>query len=382
MSFVTHLECSRTGETTAHDRLRGLSSDGAPLLVRYDLQAAGKAVSKSDLTGRAFDMWRLRELLPLPAGADRVSLGEAVTPLIDLGRRADEHKLARLFFKDESRLPTGSFKARGMAMAVSMAKHFGVQVLAVPTAGNAGAAAAAYGARAGMAVHVFMPEDTAQETIELIRFLGAQGTQVDGLIDACGRRVREGTAEMGWHDLSTLAEPYRIEGKKTMGLELAEQMGWTLPDVIYYPTGGGTGFIGMWKAFRELAEIGWLDVQLPRMVAVQTEGCHPIVDAYRRGLDVVPEPWADVRTEVHGVRVPKALGDFLILRVIKESGGHGVAPSDEEAHAARNALAQQDGVAASLEGALCYAALQHELAEGRVRPGERVAIFNTGACIL
>lgn len=379
-SYVTHLECSETGERHADDRLHGLSHAGKPLLVRYDLAAVAGAVTKRDLVDRPADMWRYRELLPLSAGDPVVSLGEAMTPLIRLP--GPDARGGACFFKDEGRLPTGSFKARGMALAVTMAKRFGRTRIAVPTAGNAGAAAAAYGARAGLEVFVFAPEDTPAVTLHEIAYHGATLHQVDGLINRCAERLRERTAAMGWHDLSTLAEPYRIEGKKTMGLELAEQLDWTLPDVIYYPTGGGTGFIGMWKAFQELTAIGWLDVKLPRMVVVQTEGCHPIVDAHRRGLEAVPEPWADVRTEVHGVRVPKALGDFLILKVMQESGGHGVAPTDEDAHAARNALAREDGVAASLEGALCYAALQQDLAEGRVGPGEKVAIFNTGSCIL
>jgi len=380
-SFVSHLECSVTGEDFPHDRLHGLSPVGAPLLVRYDLDRIAAAVTKGDLLKRSPDMWRLRELLPFSPDTKLIQLGESVTPLVALNRAARAQGLGDIVVKDEGRLPTGSFKARGMALAVTMAKHFGATRIAVPTAGNAGAAAAAYGARAGMDVHVFMPEDTPEANIAQIAFHGAQGHRVDGLIDECGRRLRERTAQEGWHDLSTLAEPYRIEGKKTMGLELAEQMEWQLPDAIYYPTGGGTGFIGMWKAFCELRAIGWIGGKLPRMVAVQSDGCHPIVDAWKKGLDHVPKPWGPVTTMVPGTRVPKPLGDRLILKTIKESDGFATAASDDEALEAQSELATQEGFAACLEGALCYAALKKDVAAGRLEKGDKVVVFNTAVSL-
>ena len=373
--YVSHLECSASGERIPHDHLHGLSRAGAPLLVRYDLDAIGRDLDKRDLAARPTDMWRLRELLPCCGLDTLVSLGEAATPLVPV-----EHpgvKPGCLLFKDEGRLPTGSFKARGMALAVTMAKHFGKTRLAVPTAGNAGAAAAAYGACAGLETFVFLPEDTPEVTQREIGYHGARAYRVDGLINACAEIVRRGTAEMGWHDLSTLAEPYRLEGKKTMGLELAEQLGWTLPDVIYYPTGGGTGFIGMWKAFAELEAIGWIGPERPRMVAVQTDGCAPIVRAYEHGQDHVASPWDPVETEVHGVRVPKPLGDRLILQAIRESDGFAAAVSDREARDARSTLARDKGLHVSPEGAICYATYLQDLDAGRVTSEQRVVLFNT-----
>ncbi len=376
-SFVTHLECSESRERHDHDRLHGLSRAGKPLLVRYDLVAIAKAVSKDDLNRRAADMWRYRELLPMRSRDRLMSLGEARTPLIDLS--ADSAGHGYLLVKDEGRLPTGSFKARGMAVAVTMAKAFGVVRLAVPTAGNAGAAAAAYGARAGLDTFVFTPEDTSEVTVREIGYHGAKVFRVHGLINACAQIVRTRTQEMGWHDLSTLAEPYRIEGKKTMGLELAEQLGWALPDVIYYPTGGGTGFIGMWKAFDELEALGWIGPHRPRMVAVQTTGCAPIVRAFDDGMDHVPEPWDPVETDVPGVRVPKPLGDRLILNVVRESNGFAVAVSDEQAHATRERLARERGVHLCPEGAICYAACQADIAAGRVARDQHIVLFNTAS---
>ena len=380
-SFVSHLECSATGERFPHDRLYGLSPAGAPLLIRYYLERVAAAVTKQDLLARKSDMWRLRELLPLSSRSDPIQLGEAATPLVSLSRSARALGLGGLVVKDEGRLPTGSFKARGMAMAVTMARHFSVTRIAVPTAGNAGSAAAAYGARAGMEVHVFMPADTPEANVAQIELHGARGHRVDGLIDLCGRLLREGTAEQGWHDLSTLAEPYRIEGKKTMGLELAEQMGWKLPDAIYYPTGGGTGFIGMWKAFAELQAMGWIGAKLPRMVAVQSDGCRPIVDASERGLDHVPEPWAPVTTEIPGTRVPKPLGDRLILEVIEQSKGFATSASDDEALEAQSELGRREGFAACLEGALCYAALKKDVVAGRLGTSHSVILFNTATSL-
>ena len=375
--FVTHLECSETGERHDAGLLHGLSRAGKPLLVRYDLDAVRAAVSKEDLPGRPPDMWRYREFLPAADPARIVSLGEAMTPLIQLPRSAERLGAREIIIKDEGRMPTGSFKARGMALAVTMAKGFGQTRIAVPTAGNAGAAAAAYGARASMEVFVFTPEDTPEVTVREIAFHGARVYRVNGLVDRCARIVREGTETMGWHDLSTLEEPYRIEGKKTMGLELAEQLGWQLPDLIYYPTGGGTGFIGMWKAFAELEAVGWIGKRRPRMVAVQSPGCGPIVRAFEDGLDHVPARWDPVETSVHGIRVPKPIGDRLILKVVYESNGFATAASDEEAEAARAEMAREEGVHLCPEGALCYAAWKKDLAAGRAKPDERVVIFNT-----
>lgn len=374
---TTHLECSETGEHYPADRLHGLSRAGKPLLVRYDLDGIGRAVSKETMAGRPPDMWRWREFLPVQNVEGIVSLGEAVTPLVRLAHSAGQLGARDVIVKDEGRLPTGSFKARGMALAVTMAKHFGVRRIAAPTAGNAGAAAAAYAAAAGMEAFVFTPEDTPEATVREIAFHGARLFRVNGLINQCARIVREGTPIMGWHDLSTLEEPYRIEGKKTMGLELAEQLGWQLPDLIYYPTGGGTGFIGMWKAFEELEAMGWIGAARPRMVAVQSPGCGPIVRAFEAGLDHVAKPWAPVETGIHGVRVPKPLGDRLIMRVIYESNGFASDASDEAAAQARAEIARDDGVHLCPEGALCYAAWKEDLARGRVDRDERVVIFNT-----
>jgi threonine synthase len=373
-SHVSHLECSATGERYGNDRLHGLSRQGAPLLVRYHLSAVA-AVSKAEVASRAPDLWRYREFLPLPHDGARVSLGEPMTPLIHLAGLEAKTGAPKVYVKNEGRLPTGSFKARGLAMAVSLAKHHGKTRLVVPTAGNAGAAAA-YGARAGMEVFVFTPEDTPEMTVREIAFHGARVFRVNGLINACAKIVREGTGHMGWHDLSTLKEPYRIEGKKTMGFELDEQLGWSLPDVIYYPTGGGTGFIGMWKAFDEEHEIGWIDAHRPRMVAVQATGCHPIVSAAEAGLGHVPEPWARVDSKIHGIRVPKPLGDRLILAVIKASGGFGSIASDAEAEAARRHVIEREGAHLAIEGALCYAAYRGDLAAGRVSSSDHVVLFN------
>ena len=377
--FVTHLECSHTGEWHAADRLHGLSKAGKPLLVRYDLNAVREHVTRDSLRDRAPDMWRYREFLPMPCVLDIVSLGEFMTPLIRLSRIQKHLGAAEIIVKDEGRLPSGSFKARGMAMAVTMAKVFGKTRLAVPTAGNAGAAAAAYGSRAGMETFVFTPEDTPDVTAREIGYHVAKVYLVNGLVNDCARIVRGGTEIMGWHDLSTLEEPYRIEGKKTMGLELAEQLGWDVPDVIYYPTGGGTGFIGMWKAFAELEGIAWLGSRRPRMVAVQSTGCAPIVKAFEQGRESVDTAWEHVSTQIHGVRVPRPIGDRLILRIIRESSGHAVAVSDEAAVAARAEVARDEGLHLCPEGAICYDAYKQDLAGGRVSRDERVVLFNTAS---
>ena len=351
--FVTELECSRTGEKFDAGLIHGVSPSGAPLLVRYDLDAIRRNVARADLIGRPPDMWRYREFLPFRDSADIVSLGETMTPLVPLRDRSGG---GAVLVKDEGRMPTGSFKSRGIALAVTMAKCFGIKRIAMPTAGNAGAAVAAYCRRAGIEVYVFTPADTPEVTAREIGFHGAKVFLVDGLIDVCGRVVAEGAEPMGWFDMSTLKEPYRIEGKKTMGLELAEQLNWQLPDVIFYPTGGGTGLIGMWKGFQELAEIDWITGPLPRMVAVQSTGCGPIVRAFEAGEQEVSEPWRQVNTNIHGVRVPKPLGDRLILSAIYDSGGFAMAVDDRDVVEARAEIARREGLHLCPEGAACYVA--------------------------
>lgn len=373
--YVSHLVCSLTGDRLPHDRMRGLSASGAPLLVEYDIAAIAKAVDRDALSRRPPDMWMWRELLPIPPDARIFRLGEQATPLVPLPEEGADP--GSVCIKDEGHLPTGSFKARGMAVAVAMAKHFGARVLAVPTAGNAGAAAAAYGAAAGLDVHVVAPIDTPEITLRETAMYGARVEQVDGFIDACGQVVRRAVADRGWHDLSTLAEPYRLEGKKTIGLELAHQFNWSLPDVIYYPTGGGTGFIGMWKAFKELQRLGWIGARLPRMVSVQTDGCSPVKQALERGQESIETAWSPVTTAIPGVRVPKPLGGRLILQVIRDSGGHACSVADETALAVRAELAAHRGIHLCPEGAICVAALRDDLAAGRVGRDEKVVIFNT-----
>jgi threonine synthase len=376
-TFVTHLECSATGERYPADQLHNLSDAGKPLLVRYDLPAIAAAVDRDELAGRAPDLWRYREFLPVRPDYV-VSLGETTTPLIDLETSAARLGGGRVTVKDEGRLPTGSFKARGLVMAVSMAKQLGVTRLAMPTNGNAGAALAAYGSRAGIETFVFCPEDTPEINVREIALQGAHTYRVNGLIDVCGRIVGEGVDVAGWFDVSTLKEPYRIEGKKTMGLELVEQLGWRVPDVIFYPTGGGTGLIGMWKAFSELEAVGWLGRERPRMVAVQAEGCAPIVRAYEAGTEHA-ERWDGAHTVASGIRVPSAVGDFLILRAVRESGGFAIAVSDGSMDTARAQVAADDGLLLCPEGAATFAAYERSLADGRVSEEEHVVLFNCGS---
>jgi threonine synthase len=374
-TFVSHLECSASGERYEADALHNLSRAGKPLLVRYDLRAARAALTKQALTMRPRDLWRYRELLPVRRAQDIVSLGESVTPLISMRRLSRSLGAAEVLIKDESRLPTGSFKARGLVMAVSMAKALGVRHMAMPTNGNAGAALAAYGSRAGIRTTVFCPQDTPDVNVSEIALQGGSVYRVNGLIDDCGKIVAEGRAKLGWFDTSTLKEPYRIEGKKTMGLELAEQLGWRLPDVILYPTGGGTGLIGMWKAFAELEAIGFIGRQRPRMVAVQAVGCAPIVRAYEAGEEHAPR-WQDASTIAAGIRVPQALGDFLILRAVRESGGFAVAVPDDAIIAAVDEIARVEGFLMCPEGAATYAALKQGLADGRIRRDEQAVLLN------
>jgi threonine synthase len=374
-TFVTHLECSMTGERYPADELHNLSRAGKPLLVRYDLAGVKKSLSREALAQRPRDLWRYRELLPVRRIEDIVSLGEAVTPIVAMPKLAKMLATTEILVKDESRLPTGSFKARGLALAVSMAKALGVAHMAMPTNGNAGAALAAYASRAGIKTTVFCPQDTPEVNVREIALQGATVYRVNGLIDDCGKIVTQGQAKVGWFDTSTLKEPYRIEGKKTMGLELAEQLGWELPDVVLYPTGGGTGLIGMWKAFAELEAIGFIGKKRPRMVAVQAAGCAPIVRAYDAGAEHAPR-WEDAQTMAAGIRVPQAIGDFLVLRAVRESAGFAMAVADAAISAAIDEVARAEGLLLCPEGAATYAALKQGIADGRIRRDERALLFN------
>ncbi len=374
-TFVTHLECAATGMRHAADEIHNLSRAGKPLLVRYDLDGVKRAVSKDKLASRPPDLWRYRELLPVRRVQDIVSLGEAMTPLLPLPKLAAKLRGGEILVKDEGRLPTGSFKARGLVMAVSMAKAFGIKHMAMPTNGNAGAALAAYASHASIKTTIFCPEDTPEVNVSEIGLQGAAVYRVNGLIDDCGKLVAEGKAKVGWFDVSTLKEPYRIEGKKTMGFELAEQLGWTVPDIIFYPTGGGTGLIGMWKAFAELEAIGFIGHRRPRMVAVQAAGCAPMVRAYEEGVEQA-QRWENAQTIAAGIRVPQANGDFLILRAVRESGGFAIAVSDDAIAAALDEAAREEGFLMCPEGAATYAAYKQSLADGRVKRTEQAVLFN------
>ncbi len=374
-SFVTHLECSMTGETYPADQLHNLSRVGRPLLVRYDLDGVRAAMTRQALADRPEDLWRYRELLPVRRKQDIVSLGENFTPLVPMPRLAEMAGGGEILVKEEGRLPTGSFKARGLVMAVSMAKALGVKHIAMPTNGNAGAALSAYATRAGIRTTVFCPEDTPEVNVSEIALQGSDVYRVNGLIDDCGKIVGQGKEEAGWFDFSTLKEPYRIEGKKTMGLELAEKLGWEVPDAIFYPTGGGTGLIGMWKAFDELEKIGLIGSKRPRMIAVQAEGCAPIVRAYEAGEEHATR-WEDAQTIAWGVRVPQAVGDFLILRAVRDSGGFAMAVSDQEITEGLAEVAQTEGLLLCPEGAATWAACKRSIKEGRIGRGDRVMLFN------
>jgi threonine synthase len=377
-NFVTHLECSMNGERFEAGKLHGLSNVGRPLLVRYDLEALGKSLTKEALAARPGGFWRYREFLPVTRTENVVELGECMTPLISLPRLAQKlgaGENGQIIVKDEGRLPTGSFKARGLALAVAMAKELGLKHLAMPTNGNAGAAMAAYASHAGLRTTIFCPDDTPEVNISEIELQGATVYRVNGLINDCGKIVGDGKEATGWFDVSTLKEPYRIEGKKTMGLELAEQMGWELPDVIFYPTGGGTGLIGMWKAFDELEAIGWIGSKRPRMVAVQATGCAPIVKAYEDGEEHAPV-WQNAHTAAAGIRVPVAVGDFLILRAVRDSGGFATAVTDEAIFAAQEEVAKEEGVLLCPEGAATFAAYKEALANGQVKVDETAILYN------
>jgi threonine synthase len=369
-TFVSHLECSMTGEHYAADQLHGLSRVGRPLLVRYDLEGVKNALAPEILAGRPADLWKYRELLPVRHTANIVSLGETATPIVPL-----LNEPGNVWVKDEGRLPTGSFKARGLVMAIAMAKELGVTTIAMPTNGNAGAAAAAYAARAGIEAVIFCPDDTPEINVREIAAQGARVWRVNGLIDDCGKLVGAGKEARGWFDLSTLKEPYRIEGKKTMGLELAEQFDWALPDAIFYPTGGGTGLIGMWKAFDEMEALGWIGSKRPRMYAVQAEGCAPIVRAFEAGERHAVR-WEDAHTVAAGIRVPQAVGDFLILDAVRASGGRALAVSDAALMQAVEDAGKKDGLLLCPEGGATLAAYRDALAAGLVDAEEKAVLFN------
>jgi threonine synthase len=366
---VTHLECSLTGERYEPGQVHNLSRAGKPLLVRYDLEAAARTLTRESIATRPSGMWKWHELLP--HDGEPVSLGEIETPLIPLARTGGPS----LLVKDEGRLPTGSFKARGLAMAVTMAKQFGIERIAMPTNGNAGAALAAYGARAGIETVVICPAETPEINVTETAAYGARVFVADGQIDECGALVGQGAAEGLWFDCSTLKEPYRLEGKKVMGFELAEQYGWDLPDAIFYPTGGGTGLIGMWKAFGELEAVGLIGSKRPRMYAVQAKGCAPIVRAFENG-DEFAERWDHAATVATGIRVPKAVGDFLILRAVRESGGGAIAVSEDAIVKAVEDVARDDGFLLCPEGGAVLAAWRQALDRGMVAADERVLLFN------
>jgi len=370
-TFVTHLECSLTGEIHEADQLHGLSKAGRPLLVRYDLNAVRGFLPRAMVEARPTDLWRWRELLPVRHTENVVSLGEIETPLVSIPKSAGPN----VWVKDEGRLPTGSFKARGLVMAVAMARELGVTRIAMPTNGNAGAALAAYASRAGIETIVLCPDDTPEINVREIAAQGARVYRVNGLIDECGAIVGRGAAEGRWFDFSTLKEPYRIEGKKTMGLELAAQMRWRLPRAIFYPTGGGTGLIGMWKAFDEMEKLGWIGPERPKMFAVQAAGCAPIVRAFEAGEDHA-ERWEDAHTVAAGIRVPKAIGDFLILRAVRDSGGRAVAVGDPAILRAADDCARKDGLLLCPEGGATLAAWRQAVRDGLIDEEDEVVLFN------
>ncbi|HEY8166805.1 MAG TPA: threonine synthase [Gemmatimonadaceae bacterium] len=379
MSYVTHLECGYCGTRHSAEKLINVCTKcGRPLLARYDLAGIAQDVSPDAFSSRRADQWRYAEVMPMDDPEQIVSLGEGWTPLVHAERLGERLDMPELYIKDESVNPTGSFKARGMSVAVTMARSLGATKLAAPSAGNAGGALSAYAARAGLEAYVFMPRDTPRANIvECVR-TGAHVTLVDGLITDCGVEVARRKDSEGWFDVSTLKEPYRLEGKKTLGYELAEQLNWTLPEVIIYPTGGGTGLVGMWKAFEEMEEMGWIGAARPRMVAVQAAGCAPIVRAFESGARHAEE-FVDGSTVASGLRVPKAIGDFLILDAVRESRGTAISVTDEALLAGVNEIGSTEGIFAAPEGGACVPALRELLASGAVQRDERVVLFNTGS---
>ncbi|HEY7322375.1 MAG TPA: threonine synthase [Candidatus Binatia bacterium] len=376
MTFAKEIVCSRCDNRFRLDQLLNLCSCGAPLLVRYDLEKASAALTKSSFQSRGANLWRYRELLPVEDDANVVSLGEGFTPLLEAKTLAQELSLRRVWIKDEAQNPTGSFKDRGLCLAVSRAKELAVKKIAIPSAGNAGGSLSAYAARAGIEANVFMPKDTPAANQIEVRQYGARLTLVDGLINDCGRIIAERKAAEGWFDVSTLKEPYRVEGKKTMGYEIAEQLNWKLPDVIIYPTGGGTGLIGMWKAFAEMEEMGWIGKDRPRMVSVQASGCAPIVRAFAEGKNIA-EPWQNAKTVASGLRVPQAVADFLMLRALRESKGTALSVSDDEMLAEIPRVGRAEGIFFCPEGAACVAALRQLAKQRWINPRDEIVIFNT-----
>lgn len=377
--YVSHLECSETGNRYESGEVHTVSDVGKPLIVRYDLNRLGSEVSREDIENSSEPgFWRYSPLLPVSDESNRVSLGEVITPLVRLDSSAEYLGVGSgsIIVKDESRLPTGSFKARGLGLAVSMAKELGLRHLAIPTNGNAGSALAAYASRAGLSTTVLCPDNTPEINTQETLAQGGDTYLVNGLIGECGHIIADGIEEVGWFPVSTLKEPYRIEGKKTMGIELAEQMDWNLPELIFYPTGGGTGLIGMWKAFAELTELGWIDCPMPRMIAVQSEGCAPMVKAWEEGAEYA-EFWENAETEASGIRVPSAIGDFLILKAVRESGGFAISVSDEEILATAAEIGHRDGLLMCPEGAATAAAYRSAIDSGLITGDETAVLFNT-----
>ena len=377
--YVSNLECSVTGKKYKAGEVHTFSDVGKPLIVRYDLERLGSEVSRNDIENSTEPgFWRYSPLLPVSHESNRVSLGEVITPLVRLDSSAEYLGVGSgsIIVKDESRLPTGSFKARGLGLAVSMAKELGLKHLAVPTNGNAGSALAAYASRAGLSTTVLCPDNTPEINTQETLAQGGDTYLVNGLIGECGHIIADGMEEVGWFPVSTLKEPYRIEGKKTMGIELAEQMGWKLPELIFYPTGGGTGLIGMWKAFAELTELGWIDCPMPRMIAVQSDGCAPMVKAWEEGAEYA-EFWENAETEASGIRVPSALGDFLILKAVRESGGFAISVSDDDILATAAEIGHRDGFLMCPEGAATAAAYMSAVKSGLITGDETAILFNT-----
>ncbi|GAB1489463.1 threonine synthase [Opitutaceae bacterium] len=377
--YLTKLTCTACGTDHDHRKLQNLCTKCAkPLYPQYDLAAASRTLTKEALRTRGKSLWRYREVLPVREDANVVTLGEGWTPLLHAPRLGAKHGMKHLYIKDEAQNPTASFKARGMTTAVSMAKELGVKKLAAPSAGNAASALSAYAARAGLEAYLFMPDDTPKAFVIECRELGAHVTLMKGLITDCGAEVARRKEAEGWFDVSTLKEPYRVEGKKTLGYELAEQLNWTLPDVVLYPTGGGTGLVGMWKAFDEMEQMGWIGSKRPRMYSVQADGCQPIVRAFKAGEKFAAEHLG-AATQASGLRVPKAVGDFIMLDVLRKSGGGAIAIPDAEMMSATREVGASEGVFTAPEGGACYAALKHLVADKTISPDETVVVFNTGS---
>jgi threonine synthase len=377
--YLTKLTCTACGTDHDHRKLQNLCTKCAkPLYPQYDLVAASRTLTKEALRTRVKSLWRYREVLPVLDEADIVTLGEGWTPLLPAPRLGAKHGMKHLYIKDEAQNPTASFKARGMTAAVTMAKQLGAKKVAAPSAGNAAGALAAYAARAGLEAYLFMPLDTPKACVIECYELGAHVTLMKGLITDCGAEVARRKEAEGWFDVSTLKEPYRVEGKKTLGYELAEQLNWTLPDAILYPTGGGTGLVGMWKAFDEMEQMGWIGSKRPRMYSVQADGCQPIVRAFNAGEKFAAEHLG-AATRASGLRVPKAVGDFIMLDLLRKSGGGAIAISDAEMIACTREVGSAEGVFTAPEGGACYAALKHLLAAKTITPDETVVVFNTGS---